>query len=1099
MKSLSVPIIAVLLLFFSRDIYAGVGTATFANSNEIIQRANELHDSGSYQQSIALLQTVSRTDPNYTQAIYELALNYFYLNDFERSYKLCKEADFLRYDDPTVYSLMGSNLDHLGRVSEGIVILKKAISRWPYNQNLIYNLGVCYLNAGMPDSAEAVIQQAIIFYPYHTRSHLLLARANYAMGRTTESYLAFLMTILMSPNLGNIKEFEKAISNNLDLTPKSHLFPYPETYNHKKWDDIRYILQSEIAFNKTYEYPYDLDYIFIRQAHILLNHLQYDPSDTTIYNRLYGRFFSELLKNDFFETYIYYSMNSLGNDNVTQWNNDNPGKINAFIKSAQQFFNEGRKYGFLPSFEQKLVCIHHFDDNGTLTSIGRESDAEEIKDGPFVIVSSNGAVSEKGTYNNNLTEGKWLVFWPNGKVKQELNFIEDKLDGTIQTYYPDGSKAWIYHFSKGLKNGILEEYSASGNIIEQYQHENDVLNGPGIYNNYNEGFKKTYYYRNDTLNGKIIETWFNGKPKAEYEIEKGKYQGLNLSWHTNGNPASRFIYKDDLKSGTGITYHFNGQVKDSARYDGEGKTTGSIYGFNRTGKNTSIDGIYKSNVLTGESILFYENGQKRSVLEYRNDTLISINSYNQKGDLLYSQDARGDSLFYKIFYADGTLKREGLLVNNLNQGLWITYNSMGSKIEENYYRDDMLSGPQKTFYPNGTVKEEYQSDSNKIEGIYKSYYQNGHLKIKGNYVHNNNNGEWIWYYSNDSVSSKTFYADGEVTGISQNFYPDGSLDNEEFFNADGKSVRNVSYLRDQKIEYDWINDYGTHIHKRTYPNGTTRAVVNICDNVRHGMQLFYYPNGQLESQTNYIFGKADGVFQRYDHNGNLIVSCDFTMGEWNGLYKTFENNKLEYIAEFENGEGQGKTRSYYVTSGTLRRESMMSDDMRNGFSDYYAPDGTFMYRLRLEEDIIKGYSWKAANGTFVAEIPVKPDTRQIIAYYPNGNISVKFDVYCGTYHGKYLEYYPSGKLMEEREYSYDNQTGIEKEYYPTGVLKALTHYTNDDRTGAYASYHPNGAVKESGSYLCDLKHGVWNVFKDTGEVLEKLIYEYDDMYEIIRN
>ena len=46
---------------------------------------------------------------------------------------------------------------------------------------------------------------------------MALARANYAMGRMAQSFLAYNMAILISPGLKNLKEFDNAITGRMNL------------------------------------------------------------------------------------------------------------------------------------------------------------------------------------------------------------------------------------------------------------------------------------------------------------------------------------------------------------------------------------------------------------------------------------------------------------------------------------------------------------------------------------------------------------------------------------------------------------------------------------------------------------------------------------------------------------------------------------------------------------------------------------------------------------------------------------------------------------------------------------------------------------------
>ena len=86
-----------------------------------------------------------------------MGLSYYYAGNTEKALAKCRESEFLHFEEPGVYSLKGSIYDDLGKPLEGIAFLNKGLQKWPYNTNLMYNLGVCYLNAGDPQNAEEVL------------------------------------------------------------------------------------------------------------------------------------------------------------------------------------------------------------------------------------------------------------------------------------------------------------------------------------------------------------------------------------------------------------------------------------------------------------------------------------------------------------------------------------------------------------------------------------------------------------------------------------------------------------------------------------------------------------------------------------------------------------------------------------------------------------------------------------------------------------------------------------------------------------------------------------------------------------------------------
>ncbi len=1082
------------LILSQSGVFAGNPGNKPANSNEIIQRANELHDSGNYQASIMLLNTVHRVDDNYLWACYELALNYYYSDQPELALAKCREAEFLNYDHPYLFSLMGSIYDDLGRPGEGIVMLKKALAKWPYNQNLLYNLGICYLNADKPDSAAFVFEKSVLFYPYHTRSHMGLAKANYAMGRLTESYLASNMAILMSPNNNNILEYENALGGKSSVNPRLHAYPYPPDCDHRHLDELRYLLQSEMAFSKGFDYPYAMDYTFTRQSYLLFSNLKGFETDKSIYGRLYAALFSEMMNKGLFETFTYYCMNNIGNTAAVEWNKKNKAKIDQFVQWAQQFIDTGREFGYDKKLQAENTTVHNFN-NGTLGSIGKFTGAELIKQGEFIIIAPEGNISERGTYVNNLAEGEWKIFWPNGNVKQKLNYVHDKLNGIIETYYPDGSRSFVYPFTDGLKNGITEEYTSAGFLKGKNRFVNGVLDGPGLYNNHRESFTREFNYKSDTLEGTTTEKWLDGRVKLTYHLKKGLYEGEYKSWYANGKPESVYNYTNDLKSGPWANYHTNGALSDTGMYV-NARWNGELKSYDRNGLLSLVERQYAEGLLTGASTTYFENGQENTRQNFLNDTAMSIECFDIKGKLMYSADADKGKIYYKAYYDDGIMRCEGILNNGRNEGTWRYYNTLGQLESEYQYENNLREGLQKTFHENGQVSEIFSCDSGNMVGGYTSYFINGHVQSRGYFTSEGREGIWTNYYENDSIESLSFYRNGRIKGIYIRFHPDGTKDYETFYNDDSEEVRTITYNAQQEITDDWKYEWGAHEFTSRYSNGNPRVIARMADNVRHGVQEVYYPNGNLSHKTNYLHGKEHGNTKVYDYKGNLTADYTNVYDNLDGKYTLYENGKPDFYSEYELGYNNGTVTDYYEHNGNPFRVMSVVNNQRHGITDYFAPDGNLMYRIRFSKNCMKGISWKNPNGSFTAETRIDSTTKSLTSYYPNGKPSAKFSFYKGLYHGKMTTYYANGLTLAESEYNLDWITGLKKEYYADGKPREFTNYANNNKHGLYTKYHSNGKKSIEGNYYNDLRHGIWNCYDVNGKLIQVLHYEYDEIVKI---
>lgn len=1063
-------------------------------TSHLFKQARQYHDSGAYAKAIEILDRVSVSDPEYPAACYETALSLYYSGKTEAALARCREADNLHYESSRLPALEGSILDDLGNPAGGIAILEKAVAQWPYNQNILYNLGICYLNSGFPEKAEQVLCRSLLCNPYHTGTNLALARANFAMGRMAQSHLAYQMAILLNPSLTLIGEYENIISGKTDKVSRAYRYPYAAGYEHGHWDELSALIQSEVAFNDVVKYPYGPNYTITREAFLMISNLSPDDRDTTLYNRLYAGFFAAVHKAGFLETYVNYIMKNTSDVAVGKWIASNGDKINAFVELAKNYLNEGRKYGFSPERRARATSYYQFDDNGDLTSIGNQGDADGQKSGKWLVINKEGGVDEQGFYVSDQPEGEYLLYWSNGKVRQRLNFKNGHLHGICQTYYRDGSREGVYDFSNGNKQGHEYTYTASGLPESHYYYRNDTLEGPGKVIFYTDGFSREFTYRNGALEGTKSETWLNGSRKLEAAYTAGELNGSFSEWYANGQKETGLQYINGKRAGAWEQYNYNGTKQSTGVYDTLG-LTGTYLAYDNHGNLITRQEFFSKGKLDGVFISYFPDGQRQNVRTYRNDTLIAVESFDGRGNLLHKSDLKDHIIRFRAYFKDGILYSEGDLKDGMQDGTWKYYNPLGILQKEFNYRNDMLQGMQKTYYNNGSIHERYETDSSNIIGPYREYYLNGRVKSAGSYVKAGRQGEWLTWYVNDSLESRVFYKEGDIAGWSFSYAPDGKTSSVEGWDGGEKSIRYMLYDHEGKLEADWDYRFGTCTGTLRFPNGALHHVARYRDNVRDSIQETWYPNGQIARRQEYLHGKLNGTVITHDYEGRLSGEYRYLMGQADGTWKWYENGRLTSEAPYENGLLQGKSTDYYE-NGKLRNVVEYNQDKQNGFGDFYAPDGSFMYRLRFEDGVLKGYTWKNQAGMFEPEKPVTKSTPEMVCYYPNGRESVRVSLKNGLYHGPYRSFYPDGRKYRETEFEDDQETKTGRYYYPSGKLREEINFIGDERYGAYVLYHENGRKKLEGRYLDGLRDGIWLRFSAYGKQLETLFYHYGTLYEI---
>ena len=1064
--------------------------------NDLVNQGVELYDKGKAEEAIKKYKLVSPYDPAYVLACYETALAYDDLSNYDAALLKCEES--LALDSADVHALVmkGSILDELNRTKEAIKWLEGVEKKYPFNQNLLYNLGLCYLNNKEIQKAENILIKGLHYNPYHGSSHMALARINMMMGRKAQAYLAYNMGIMMNPRLDYVKRFEEAISGKMDSISKSYLHPYPQGYDHAKWDDLTGLLNAEVAFREDFPYDYKLNFLSCRQTFLLFQKMKFDEKDTTFYNQSYVRLFRKVCDNNDLETYLYYSLKNTDNQAVNEWQEKNKSKNDGFVDQIRTLIDLWKEYGFSSANEAKHQKVVHSTEKGTLESVGILTEAPQpSKEGPWYFISNSGAVNQKGNYKNNKREGEFKLFWWDGNLKQHLNYKNDLLDGQNYTFHPNGAKSGIYPRTNGITDGAEEEYDSAKNLISRTQYKNGKAVGKSLFTNYDTGFSREVSWINDKLEGKMVEKWLNGNLKTEAAYVDSLLQGSYKKWYGNGQPEWEGNYDKGVQTGKWFSWYPSGVKSAEGTFDATGNPTGIYSEYDHNGKLSSRIEGYKNGKPDGVQSFYFPDGKVQARLILKEDVFKHVEWFNLLGERVYEADEKEGELLYKFFFPEGSPKIEGKFLNGQREGIWKNFNVLGKVISAEQYHSGMQSGPQKYFHPNGTLSLVYACDSGKIIGKAIRYGMKGHITMTGHYDGEGSTGKWTTYYSNDSIESVAFYAKGKPVGKKISFSPDGKPTMEETFNESGERIAVKNFDQDGKVIDDVSFPYGSLSYTLNYQNGKPKAKFSVSDRKFNGIQENYFPNGKLKSSHSSIFGNMQGPSQEWDHYGKIVDSRNFCMNEMDGKWTEYKNGKLLTIDSYEMGANQGLFQEYHP-NGHLFRAFMEEGGERQGNSDCYATDSTWMYGVQYLNDVAYGVSYLDNQGKLHANERIDDSKKEIVCYSKDGKVSARLPFAKGIFEGKHSIYYSNGKLQREINYVNDYREGQSKYYYENGILKELYNWKNGTMTGPFNSYFPTGQKEMEGNYISNKKTGKWLVYNQSGKVIETLFYSNDELYDI---
>lgn len=318
--------------FFLVIIFLCISSTAFGQSSvtALMKKGNTLHENGRYKEAISYYEEALKVSPSSMQAIYEIALSYLKLEDYENALKYSTKV--INSNTPALfenaYCVKSEALAGLGKFDQAIQLLREAVLKKPESYRLYYNLGVCYFKQGKPDLAINNLSRAIDLDPTHADAFYLYACSLNDAGRWMESFLSFHFFLLIEPNTVRAKEaFQEmydVIDQNIEegslkLEPedgvdRSKLYQYLQRIKPKDSTDA-----SRFAFFEQSS----------KSIFFTLGQLQSDSRSGLMWD-FFVPIYSKILESGYFDTYCRYVSSSYFPESLKWWQT-NQGKADQFI------------------------------------------------------------------------------------------------------------------------------------------------------------------------------------------------------------------------------------------------------------------------------------------------------------------------------------------------------------------------------------------------------------------------------------------------------------------------------------------------------------------------------------------------------------------------------------------------------------------------------------------------------------------------------------------------------------------------------------------------------------------------------------------------
>ena len=452
----------------------------------------------------------------------------------------------------------------------------------------------------------------------------------------------------------------------------------------------------------------------------------------------------------------------------------------------------------------------------------------------------------------------------------------------------------------------------------------------------------------------------------------------------------------------------------------DNKKNGKYTTYTASGTAISIVNFY-NDLKHGEEVLFFNNGKKKSSIEYvANNPLGKFKFWNEAGVLI--QKGSYDTLI-KVF-ANRPNEASKVL-----SGKYESYFQNGKKEKESYYVKGKLNGLSKEWYPSGKPKYNVEYKNGLVYGKEIAWFENGNKSKetevyqqennKGNYVKPLLNGNQFHYYENGKLRLVQPYKD---------FLPHGKW--VEYSNS-GKLISERNYQAGQLIGADIAYyDNGNMREKTPYQLFTIKG---RDTSLMHGLQQSFFENGAVIRDMNYVQGIPYGLLTMYFENGAIERQL-FVFG-------SLDNYAL--LSEYSK-EGKLHKEGTYVQN---EKDSMRFKKLI--FASYYS-DGTLQYRTKHQDaKAIKQFESYYENGNLLSEAYIFKwgndeylyteglGTAWQAIYYPNGALRYELLSVNNFRHGQFMEWFPDGNLKR-----FIDLAGLDIQWLQDGSLMTYHVYNN---------------------------------------------------------
>jgi antitoxin component YwqK of YwqJK toxin-antitoxin module len=1068
------------------------------NSGELLKKGVELNDQGKYKDAIAVFSKISRSDTNYNQALHELSLSSYNDSNFHASIKYAEEG-LRRFPEHASdwYGLMATAYDDLEDRAKALDIYNKILATDKANYLTLFNKGVTLTRMEKLNEAKEAFQQCVIINPYYVSAHYFLGYIALQEGRIPEAMMSYAACLTISP--GN-RYYNRAIGALAEIGQMGD--PITEKASKRKpsanddFDAVQEIIVNKLAFDKKYKLKVSIEDPLIRQLQVLLEKLEYNPSDNGFWMQYYVPFYNQVFSSDKFEPFVFHILSEMDIKQVASYVKKNDKQIDHLKDLAIEYFNAIRSTRQLQLNKREPVKERYYYSSNKLMGLGEVKivGKESFLVGPWQFYHSNGQVQSKGKFDDNQERvGLWEYYHSNGQLKEQTGYLAGKAHGKSLSWFDNGLPAAETEYKNGEVEGVYKEYYYNGVLKKTETYRNGKRNGPARMYTFYATPSYSVNYTDDKENGELVYYHYNGNVRSSARYVAGEASGKYKEFYFGGQVKEEGSYEKNQKAGVWKEYHENGKLSVESNYL-EDELDGEYKSYFENGKlQTRIP--YRKGKVDGKMENYDDDGKLASESNYERDRLREIKFYDKSGNVISSSTSRNGAGNISFFdpqgnkMSDGSFSKEGL---QNGKGTYYYRSGKTSVIAE--YKDGLLNGTRTEFHKNGQKSAEGNFAQNVEDGYHTAYYEDGKVKDEGWIVEGKKQGEHITYNRTGTIYSRINYLDDEQQGYTEYYHGNGKIDYEQRFNEGW--IRDITQFDTTgKILTTASFPKGTGDFEFKLYNGKTYIKGSYQNNYLNGEYKILFPDGSLSAIQYYRIGSLDSIYKSFYYGGQLAVEGKYMHGNKQGEWKYYhENGKLQYRETYVDGVLNGKV-TLYNEEGSMDKEIEYKDNEYHGAYRLYGENNLLAVQYQYENGSFISYTYEDKDGKLVPPVILKNSTGEVKSFYKNGNKSVELKIVDNEGQGSRKVYFSNGKTYVDVNRIDGLEHGVKKVYFPSGQPETEENYYYGELHGTVTSYYPNGKLKSQENYSNGERHGECKYYSTTGKP-ETRTYFYGVMQSV---